>query len=166
MPVPALTLLWLAEGVLRSMSREATRKLPLETGGVLVGYWVSADEAVVQDASGPGPEAQHFRHRFRPDHEYQSAWIARHYRKSQGIKTYLGDWHTHPGAKVASPSWADRSTAKRIALCAEARAPRPFTLILSGDEDAWSPSCWVADVSSFFGVWDRVQLSDCTVRIY
>lgn len=161
-----MTLLWLSEAALRKMSKEATSKLPFETGGVLVGYWVTADEAVVQDASGPGPEAEHFRHRFRPDHEYQTDWIAKRYEQSQRITTYLGDWHTHPGAKTASPSWADRSTAKRIALCANARASRPLTLILSGDDAGWSPSCWVGDLTSFFGVWDRVQLSACAVRVY
>jgi integrative and conjugative element protein (TIGR02256 family) len=148
------------------MVREARSKLPLETGGVLVGYWANADEAVIRRASGPGPDAEHFRHRFRPDHDYQTAWIAMHYRDSQGLETYLGDWHTHPGARTASPSWTDRSTARRIAACAEARAPRPLTLILAGNNAEWSPACWVAALKPVLGFWDRVQLSACLVKTY
>src|SRR3546814_5208338 len=55
-------------------------------------------------------------------------------------ETYLGDWHTHPGATVANPSRTDRSTARRIANAAEARAPNPATLILAGDTTSWTPT--------------------------
>lgn len=152
--------------MLSTMAEEATSKQPLETGGVLVGYWANAGEVVVTSASGPGSEAEHFHHRFRPDHDHQTAWISERYRESRGVETYLGDWHTHPGTQTAAPSRADRATARRIAAFADARAPRPLTLIMAGGEFAWRPACWVAALVPFFGFCHRVQLTMCTVRTY
>lgn len=161
-----MTLVWLPQATLANMTREASSKLPLETGGVLAGYWANDDEVVIRAASGPGSEAEHFRTRFRPDHDYQTAWMAARYRVTEGVDTYLGDWHTHPGAHSGSPSRTDRKTARRIAADAEARAPWPLTLILAGDAAGWTPSCWVSAFLPFLGVCKRVQLSLCKVKTY
>src|SRR3546814_16749780 len=130
------------------MMGEADGKEALETGGILGGYWANAREVVISAASGPGPDAVHLSHLFKPDPEYQETWISHRYLQTKGIETYLGDWHTHPGATVANPSRTDRSTARRIANAAEARAPNPVTLILAGDTTSWTPTAWIARLRS------------------
>jgi len=39
---------------------------------------------------------------------------ASHYEQSGRLDTYLGDWHTHPGAVSGGLSWKDRACLKRI----------------------------------------------------
>src|SRR3546814_7748917 len=81
-------------------------------------------------------------------------------------ETYLGDWHTHPGATVANPSRTDRSTARRIANAAEARAPNPVTLILAGDTTSWTPTAWIARLVPVIGPWSRLRMENCGVSPY
>lgn len=149
--------LWLPEDLWRQIAREASDKYPLETGGVLLGYW-NGEDVVLTQASGPGPRARHRRLRFKPDHEYQERWIAKRYRKSSGIDTYLGDWHTHPKANVAVPSFVDRATAKRVALSQTARAPSPLTMILAGNQTSWSERAWRAQLVPLLGMFNHCRL--------
>jgi len=105
---------------------EGDRRLPAETGGVLIGYLVDEDDAVVvTEVIGPGPKAKHRRNGFEPDAAWQDFEIARLYRASRRTRTYLGDWHTHPDG-APRPSNKDHATGRRIGKCAEARMPRPF----------------------------------------
>lgn len=120
------------------MEREAERRYPNETGGVLLGFADSEDDEQIQLATqvGPGPKASHEPFRFEPDSEWQRRRIAETYEQSGHIVTYLGDWHSHPrGGRT--PSSLDRKTAKEIAWCAEARVPHPLILILYGEPEAW-----------------------------
>lgn len=156
-------MLWLPEKVRAAIVREASDKYPLETGGVLLGYW-NEEHVVITQESGPGPDAHHGRLRFRPDHEYQQRWISRGYRQSEGAETYLGDWHTHPGAKVAAPSFLDRATARRVALSEAARAPNPVTLILAGDRDGWFERAWVAELVPLLRRFRHCRLDAVEIR--
>lgn len=149
--------LWLPDAVRIDIEREASSKYPLETGGVLLGYW-NEHEVVVTSASGPGPNAQHRRMRFKPDHDFQQSWIDRHYRRSKGIETYLGDWHTHPDARIATPSWMDRATVRRVARSEYARAPRPLMMILAGSPEAWAEDAWVGHLEAWLGTLKRCKL--------
>jgi integrative and conjugative element protein (TIGR02256 family) len=137
----AMSRLWLPASVLESMRAEADRSAPNETGGLLVGYW-SGDTAVVVSTIGPGPRAKHRRTWFEPDGEWQNAELARVYEVSGRVHTYVGDWHSHPGAR-AEMSETDRATMFAIAADADARAPRAITVILGGaspwDVRAWHP---------------------------
>jgi integrative and conjugative element protein (TIGR02256 family) len=148
------------------MVGEADMKEPLETGGILAGYWASAHEVVISAASGPGPNSLHLGHRFKPDPGYQEAWISNRYAQTKGAETYLGDWHTHPRATVAIPSWTDRLTARRIANAPEARAPHPVILILTGTGASWKPSVWVARLVPVIGSWCRLRMEKGEVRPY
>jgi len=125
--------------IARSMEREAERHHPNETGGVLLGYFRDGEQDRIQVSGqiGPGPNAGHARHRFDPDGDWQAERIAECYEKSGWVETYLGDWHSHPGGG-RQPSALDRSTAKEIANCEEARAPHPLIVILHGSPDNWS----------------------------
>src|SRR5688572_17426298 len=108
--------LWLPRHLLKKMRSLANNKFPLETGGVLIGYSGGSrgDDVVVVAVSGPGPGANHAALTFNPDHEYQTAEIAREYLASKGVNTYLGDWHTHPRS-AAELSRRDKKTLRHIA---------------------------------------------------
>lgn len=134
-------LAWVSEAVLEAMEEEAREKSPMETGGVLIGYWANdSDEVVITHATGPGPEATHRAHQFIPDARFQRDEIARIYRASQRLHTYLGDWHTHPrGSLRLSPR--DVRTLASIAATPAARASVPLMAILAG-EDSWVLAVW------------------------
>lgn len=124
--------------VMREMEEEAERHAPHETGGVLLGFADHVNPRWVQITLqvGPGPHAVHENHHFEPDAMWQTQQVAAAYASSGRISAYLGDWHSHPhGTK--RPSGLDRSTARRIALCKEARAPHPLILILHGESGDW-----------------------------
>lgn len=133
--------LWLGAPAWHALISEADDKAPLETGGVLLGYFgAAASEAVVTEIVGPGPNADHRRMGFTPDAEYQEREIARRYAKSGRISTYLGDWHTHPMGAGAL-SLRDADTLRRIARCRSARVPLPLMLIAHGDSE-WRATVW------------------------
>lgn len=146
---PATTA-WIGAPLLRSICLEATRLAPLETGGLMLGFWATAPvQPVITHLVGAGPDAIHERDRFAPDHEYQVAQIDHLCRHSEEALEYLGDWHSHPGA-AAIMSGKDRATLATIASTAEARAPRPLMLIL-GYGPEWIPRLWVYSRRSVFG---------------
>jgi integrative and conjugative element protein (TIGR02256 family) len=99
----------------------------VETGGLLIGYR-AGDELVVIDATGPGPNARHRRFSFNPDGCWQRKQLAKIYRDTEGVLTYLGDWHTHPGGPPL-PSAQDKATAAAVAAAPLARTANPLTLI-------------------------------------
>ena len=123
---------WLQKAAYTRILEETIRKMPCETGGILMGYWGSAGEAVVTTIIGPGPKAVHKRTSFVPDYEYDKKEIGRHYEQSGFTETYLGDWHTHPYA-AAYLSEQDKKTLKKIADFEPARLVKPLMMILGTD---------------------------------
>jgi integrative and conjugative element protein (TIGR02256 family) len=149
---------WLTEEAISELKREADERAPLETGGLLLGYWSSEfgrDEVLVQRITGPGPEAHHERACFYPDAAWQHRELADVYAASGRITTYLGDWHTHPGGR-ATPSGRDRKTARAIATSSAARAAQPLMLILGGGTETTS---WTASMYN----WHRGRLREVSV---
>ena len=128
--------------------------------------WLLAtpSEIVVTRAVGPGRDAAHRKKSFVPHHAFHVAEIAGHYERSAGIEAYLGDWHTHPGATIGTPSSKDRFAVKRIAADPEARAPKALTMIVAGEGCSWEPSLWVGCVEPLFALWTRLRLTPCIVR--
>lgn len=124
------------------MLLEAERAFPLETGGVMIGYWAeSREEVVICQVTGPGPLAVHSEHSFAPDGDYQESEIARAYEESGRVHSYLGDWHTHPREGVyLSPK--DVDTLRKISGFSEARAPVPIMAVLGGGEPDWFLGAW------------------------
>lgn len=120
--------------------KEAHRTYPLETGGVLLGWFAKPWEAVVTALVGPGPEARHEAASFRPDADWQQERIAASYRASGRTVTYLGDWHTHPNGRL-SLSRADVATLRTIASHKAARVPNPLMAVLAGGPD-WGAGLW------------------------
>ncbi len=150
---------WVTDDALNQLAREADLHTPLETGGLLLGYWSShprKDEVLIESIIGPGPDAQHERSRFKPDASWQRQELADADGASGRVTTYLGDWHTHPGS-VPAPSRRDRRTARTIARAHAARVPRPLMLILGGGDKATG---WIPRLH----LWDRGRLHEVEMR--
>lgn len=128
--------IWLPVSVLRRMVVAAERHGAHETGGMLVGYegGESASEIVVTDLIDAGPRATRDEYAFCADGGWQRKQLARLYKESGRVSTFLGDWHSHPHG-LPLPSKVDVKTAARTAANERARAPRPLTVILGREED-------------------------------
>lgn len=127
------------------IQREAEEVAPSETGGLLLGYEIEEEgwrQMVVQQLTGPGPDAEHSEFGFEPDGPWQREELDRTYRASDGTTTYLGDWHLHPGSGARSPSHRDLKTARLIARHKPARLPQPLTLIAGLDDDEVRTRCY------------------------
>lgn len=131
---------WLSQSALRCLGEEADRHYPLETGGVLAGYFAENGEAVIVGAIGPGPLAIHKRLRFLPDHDWQCTQLNMLFEQTGGDLIYLGDWHTHPDAS-GRMSWLDHRTLRAIAKHPHARVTNPLMLIGGGAAGAWKWRC-------------------------
>ena len=118
---------------------------PLETGGVLTGYYNAGhDTAIITRATEPPPDSQSGRTRF--------------YRGTQGLNNmmehlwengeyYLGEWHYHPNGS-AYPSGVDISQMREIAKDSAARCPEPILLII-GTNCMVAAHVFFADEPSF-----------------
>lgn len=135
--------IWLASVVRDAMARDAQEASPLESGGVLIGYWSqSREDAVITDIVGGGPRALRTKYSFLPDQAFQESEIARKYVASGRVATYLGDWHSHPMG-LTEPSRLDRRTLKRIVRGHEARLSCALMVIVAGGPD-WNIRVWGA----------------------
>ena len=130
---------WLPRALIGRMLVAAERQGDDETGGILVGYEGAdrADELVVTRLIDAGPRARRGEYAFHPDSRWQRKELARVYKKSGRVETFLGDWHSHPHG-LPLPSEVDIKTAARIAANPRARAPRPLTVILGRDDGDWA----------------------------
>lgn len=156
---------WLDANAFADMAVEATLRSPLETGGVLMGRWVG-EQPRVSSVIGPGPKASHHSHGFTPDYDFQEGEIARRFRISSGVETYLGDWHTHPGASRASPSSQDRRTLGKIARDPASQTTQPLMMILIGGPDQWTPTSFVGCLPKIFRNWAPIKARPYGTRIY
>jgi len=93
---------------------------PKETGGLLFGYIGAGGDPVISEASIAGPNAVGSSGGFTPDYEYDAEKVAVIYGRSEGMISYLGDWHSHPAGGVGT-SRRDVKT-----LLNMERAHRPF----------------------------------------
>jgi integrative and conjugative element protein (TIGR02256 family) len=143
------------------MLEQAANNFPFETGGLLVGYWASKSEVVINKCVGPGPSALHNLDSFTPDYAYQEREMSRLYYESRRLHFYLGDWHTHPKG-VASLSRRDRKTLKNIARSKEARVASPLMCILAGEEE-WNVRVWRYDCR---GHWSLGNIKPFLLRSF
>jgi len=142
---------WISKTALVSMIKEFLRRLPNETGGVLVGYWLADSEGVViTNVVGPGPCAKHGKISFVPDASYHESEIARLYEESGRLHAYLGDWHSHPDSTTRL-SLTDRHTLLKIAKHVEARVPTPLMAVI-GESDPLTLQIWQYCPASVLGI--------------
>ena len=99
-------------------------------------------KTIVDEVIGPGPNARQDRYRFEPDLVWQHARIAERYISTNGLSTYLGDWHSHPYASDGELSSIDRLALRTISKSSDAQCPEPIMLIFWGSPKKWSLSAW------------------------
>lgn len=139
---------------------------PLETGGVMMGYWAeSRGEVVVCRITGPGPLAVHSEHAFVPDGDYQESEVARVYEESGRVYSYLGDWHTHP-REGAYLSQKDVGTLRKISGFAKARAPVPIMAVLGGGDPEWFLGAWCYIRGRRVALTRRGKISPLKINFY
>jgi integrative and conjugative element protein (TIGR02256 family) len=84
-----------------------------EAGGILLGRYLQDSEDVVVDAiTEPMPgdkRGRFFFHRARRPHQQA---LERAWRATDGTRTYLGEWHTHP-ERDPTPSCVDKRDWRR-----------------------------------------------------
>ena len=154
---------WFNRTVLESLAEEADRRYPLETGGIMAGYFADSGDAVVLHVIGPGPNAAHSRRRFVPDHEWQCARLDELFKQSNGKLVYLGDWHTHPDS-TGNLSWLDHRTLSAIAKHPAARLISPLMLIGGGRVSSWQWRCHQYDGKRLLGLIGKAR--ECRIRLF
>ena len=157
-----MNLIFVPASIVAECVTEADRAFPNETGGTFLGWWSDAATCTVTEMIGPGPEAEHRPWSFQPDQDWQLREIARRYRASGRRLSYLGDWHTHPGARSGTPSAADKRAIRTIIGAPEARCPCPIMIIWHGHPGSWKPTPWQGGVRKRF--WGR-QVEMMPVRM-
>jgi integrative and conjugative element protein (TIGR02256 family) len=131
------TTVWLPQWAEATMLNKAAGRAPDETGGILLGYEIPEQSAVViTHLIAAGPAARYGRGLFEPDGSWQQREVARIYAESGRRATYLGDWHSHPDG-IAGPSKKDHNTARAIGRHRPARMRWPLMLIVASDGDLW-----------------------------
>jgi integrative and conjugative element protein (TIGR02256 family) len=163
--MPEKHVIWISSKILKLCVNEADHHYPLETGGVFMGYWSDPRSAVVTKLIGPGPLAIHEPHNFEPDQEWQIKEIAGHYENSGRRETYLGDWHSHPDAKLAKLSGTDKRVLRKIIDTPAARAPNPIMAILCGKPDDWNIAICSAHLEPRPVLWDKLVIDMAELKI-
>ena len=141
-----MQVVWIKHSLFYKLFEETNNKLPLETGGKLLGYKDVYNNIVISDLIGPGPNAVHKKYSFIPDGEYQQNELTRIYFESSRITTYLGDWHSHP-YENSYMSWRDKKTLKKIAKTKSAREPNPIFIIIGTKTN--EAKCWKYNKDTF-----------------
>lgn len=143
---------WVARAAIQVLAREADRFYPNETGGILIGYWdESMRNVVITIGTRSGCLARHASLLYAPDAEHDEAEIAKYYKASEGVYTYLGDWHTHPN-ETSYLSGKDFRTLALIAQTPGARIANPLMAVLGGKPNGWELHIWCYE-----GRWRRVR---------
>lgn len=134
-----MQLVWIKHHLYEKLFEETNKKLPLETGGMLLGYKDEYNDIVITELIGAGPNAVHNEYSFAPDGKYQQNELSRIYYESDRIFTYLGDWHSHP-YQNSYMSGRDLKTLKKIAKTKSAREPNPIFIIIGTRPS--EAKCW------------------------
>ena len=115
---------------LERMHARCAASHPLETGGVLIGYYNTRhDTAIITGAAGPPPDSQCGRTRFYRGTQGVSDLLKRLWQKRE---YYLGEWHYHPGG-AAFPSAADIRQMREIAKDDSTHCPEPILILIGAD---------------------------------
>jgi integrative and conjugative element protein (TIGR02256 family) len=108
---------------------------PFEVGGWLLGYWSEDRSSLfVTHATPPLSRGTPFGvHISGRGHRklFDQAWDA-----SDGLVTFLGDWHTHPGS-LPLPSVRDKRALAKLATEPRFDTPEPLIAIVSTPRFPW-----------------------------
>jgi integrative and conjugative element protein (TIGR02256 family) len=149
---------WISSAMWKSLTTEAARRHPQETGGVLIGYWADPNTVVINASVGPGPDSVHGRYSYEHDHVWEASQIALHYERSGRSQIYIGDWHTHPDAVSGVLSSTDRRSLRRVLSAREARLSQALMMVVFGHPNQWRADIWLAEFEQAAWRW-RPKLS-------
>jgi len=133
------TKVWIKEKLLSKIIEETNLWIPVETGGMLVGYKDLAGDIVIANIIEGGDKAHRELDYFNPDTEFQQPKLSRIYKNSNSLVTYLGDWHSHPKSS-AYMSKLDRKTMRRIVNKKTSMQANPIFLIIG--TSPFEVKCW------------------------
>jgi len=130
------------ENIINQMLELCREKMPLETGGILVGeYLENGTKASITIISGPPNDSKHGRRTFYRGINDLSNWLKELWKTKR--KFYLGEWHFHPNS-WPNPSHTDINQMKQISIDVRYRCPEPILFIIGGDPHGkWYASCHV-----------------------
>jgi len=97
------------------------------------------EEVIITEFVGPGPAAKHKHNSFVPDYIWQNEECGKIYDQTNGLITYIGDWHTHPD-NLTDLSQLDINALCKISEHKEANCVNPIMLIMGNHK------CTVVDV--------------------
>lgn len=155
--------IWFKQSAFQSLVKEAKKKYPLETGGVLIGYFVSKNKIVITEVLGPGKLAEHEKDRFEPDQNFHEIELEKHFFNTNHKEVYLGDWHTHPNFKPYL-SKIDLKTLRRIAKYKPSQLSHPLMAVLGTSNMDFKIWQYVSSTSFFWNY--KVNVRECLVRFY
>ncbi len=111
-------------------------RLPLETGGILLGVFDSKRKIAHLVAALPAPpDSQECHDSFLRGHEGLREAKERAETLSGGTVSYLGEWHSHPNSYDATPSAKDYNNFNYLKAHREADGLPPIMLILADKGD-------------------------------
>ena len=109
--------LFVDAGVELQLRELRTQGFPNETGGILLGYHDFNIGAVVVVAGLPAPpDSKSNRDSFERGIAGLAEAVAEASRRTTGVVTYIGEWHSHPPGHCASPSRDDLVQLVHLAL--------------------------------------------------
>ena len=108
-----------------------------EAGGVLLGRHLRDGSAIIVDAvTAPMAGDRRARTRFHRAQQRHQAAIDAAWAASEGTRTYLGEWHTHP-ERIPTPSPVDRADWHRRLLQDRYTAPLFFMIVGTAAVAVW-----------------------------
>ena len=93
-----IQMIYILKSLVYSIVKQTDAYYPLETGGMLLGY-LRENNYYVLDLIEAGPGAVHGENFFLPDGKYQQPILEQKFHKSNGLITFIGDWHSHPNGE-------------------------------------------------------------------
>lgn len=143
---------------------EVSNTFPLESGGALMGRRLDKISWQIDHVIGPGPNAVHGLFCFAPDLLWQHERIAERFYETNGQSTYVGDWHSHPGASHGKLSQKDKNAIKTIIQAPEARCASPLMMILWSGEPEWKATIWTGHFTKNWLRRPELKISSCKFK--
>jgi len=120
-------------------SRHAAEAVPLETGGILVGWWEDRAAVLHDFLLVPDRKAGHYQ--YLRSHRAAEAVLREYLDGCEDTRVgYIGEWHTHPAPQP--PSTIDR--AALAAIVSRSRAPAALVVLMVGNDAMVTPAALIA----------------------
>ena len=126
-------------GLLARARDERATKLPNETGGIILGCWDVSRRVVYAVTVLPSPADSTERPAyFTRGREELRVWVDQARKRTGGMVTYVGEWHSHPDSCSCWPSEEDRKVLDWQAKNMSAEGLPGLMLVLGEIDYSWS----------------------------